>query len=87
MPIYEYECGACHYRLDKLQKFADAPLADCPKCSETALKRLISPGNFQLKGSGWYASEAPQTAKKTVSDNSCAGSAGQENCPGTASVE
>ncbi|MEX0631990.1 zinc ribbon domain-containing protein [Serratia ureilytica] len=28
MPIYEYACGACNHRLEKLQKFSDAPLAD-----------------------------------------------------------
>ncbi|PHI30852.1 FmdB family zinc ribbon protein [Budvicia aquatica] len=87
MPIYEYECSSCHHRLDKLQKFADAPLVDCPECGEAALKKLISPGSFQLKGSGWYASEAPKTGKKTASDNSCAGSACQANCPGAASAE
>ncbi|AWH87485.1 MULTISPECIES: FmdB family zinc ribbon protein [Limnobaculum] len=86
MPIYEYECGVCHHRLDKLQKLADAPLVECPECGESALVKLVSPGNFHLKGSGWYASEAPQSRKNTSSDTPCAGAC-QANCPGAALAE
>ncbi|POC80281.1 FmdB family transcriptional regulator, partial [Vibrio vulnificus] len=50
MPIYEYACGACNHRLEKLQKFSDAPLADCPACGQPALTKLISSSGFQLKG-------------------------------------
>lgn len=86
MPIYEYECGACHYRMDKLQKFADAPLVECPECGEAALKKLVSPGSFSLKGSGWYASDAPQRRKNSSSDTRCA-KACQANCPANGSAE
>jgi len=57
MPIYEYRCGACGHYLDALQKISDAPLTDCPECSEVALKRLISAPSFRLKGSGWYETD------------------------------
>ncbi|MBH3290278.1 zinc ribbon domain-containing protein [Serratia marcescens] len=57
MPIYEYACGACNHRLEKLQKFSDAPLADCPACGQPALIKLISSSGFQLKGTGWYATD------------------------------
>ncbi|QQU57796.1 FmdB family zinc ribbon protein [Serratia liquefaciens] len=52
MPIYEYACGACSHRLEKLQKFSDAPLTDCPACRQPALTKLISSTGFQLKGTG-----------------------------------
>jgi len=57
MPIYEYRCEACGHTLDALQKISDPPLADCPECKATALKRLISAPNFRLKGGGWYETD------------------------------
>jgi putative FmdB family regulatory protein len=57
MPIYEYRCSSCGHELDALQKFSDAPLATCPACGVDALVKLISAAGFQLKGSGWYATD------------------------------
>ena len=57
MPIYEYQCTACGHRLDELQKFSDAPLTDCPECHAAALQKLVSATSFQLKGTGWYATD------------------------------
>jgi putative FmdB family regulatory protein len=57
MPIYEYRCSSCGHELEALQKFADAPLTDCPTCSEQSLVKLVSAAGFQLKGSGWYATD------------------------------
>ncbi|MGH1498683.1 FmdB family zinc ribbon protein [Yersinia proxima] len=57
MPIYEYACSACNHRLEKLQKFSDTPLTQCPACHQPALAKLISAAGFQLKGTGWYATD------------------------------
>ena len=57
MPIYEYRCEACGQALEVMQKLSDAALTDCPSCSRPALKKLISAAGFQLKGSGWYATD------------------------------
>ena len=57
MPIYEYRCSSCGHELEALQKFADAPLTDCPTCNAQALVKLVSAAGFQLKGSGWYATD------------------------------
>lgn len=57
MPIYEYRCTSCGHELEALQKFSDAPLADCPACSTESLTKLISAAGFHLKGSGWYATD------------------------------
>ncbi|WP_390901648.1 FmdB family zinc ribbon protein [Serratia fonticola] len=57
MPIYEYACGSCQHRLEKLQKFSDAPLTQCSACGQPALTKLISASGFQLKGTGWYATD------------------------------
>ena len=56
MPIYEYECLSCGKRTEVLQKMSDAPLAACPNCGGE-VKKLISAPAFQLKGSGWYATD------------------------------
>jgi putative FmdB family regulatory protein len=57
MPIYEYRCSACGHELEALQKFSDAPLANCPSCNASTLVKLLSAAGFQLKGSGWYATD------------------------------
>src|SRR5215813_2361237 len=56
MPIYEYECLSCGKRTEVLQRMNDAPLAACPTCGGE-VKKLISAPAFQLKGSGWYATD------------------------------
>jgi len=64
MPIYEYKCEACGHALEAIQKMSDAPLADCPACGAAQLKRLISAAGFQLKGTGWYATDFKGNGKK-----------------------
>lgn len=54
MPMYEYECEACHRRTEKIQKFSDAPLTICPHCGEPRLERTITAPAFQFAGGGWY---------------------------------
>ena len=63
MPIYEYRCGACGHELEVLQKLSEPPLCDCPQCKAPALAKLISPVGFQLKGSGWYATDFKGSGK------------------------
>lgn len=57
MPIYEYQCRECGYRLDALQKMSDPHLSDCPACERPGLKKLVSAPHFRLKGSGWYETD------------------------------
>jgi putative FmdB family regulatory protein len=68
MPIYEYRCAACGHQEDHLQKLADAPLTRCPACGRKKYEKQLSAAGFQLKGSGWYATDfkggkAPEAAK------------------------
>lgn len=65
MPIYEYACQACGHALEVIQKMSDAPLKDCPACGKPQLKKLMSASGFQLKGSGWYATDFKGGAKKS----------------------
>jgi putative FmdB family regulatory protein len=66
MPIYEYQCQACHEQLEALQKMADAPLLECPKCGKPALKKKVSAAAFRLKGSGWYETDFKTGNKKNL---------------------
>ena len=57
MPIYAYKCEACGFAKDVLQKMSDAPLQDCPTCGKPSFKKQVTAAGFQLKGSGWYATD------------------------------
>lgn len=72
MPLYEYECGACGHRFEIIQKFSDAPITECPACLGT-LRKLQSAPAFQLKGTGWYATDYPK-AGQPPADKDSAGS-------------
>jgi putative FmdB family regulatory protein len=56
VPLYEYECESCGTRLERIRKFSDPPLEECPKCGGK-LRKLISSPAFQFKGSGWYVTD------------------------------
>jgi len=70
MPIYEYRCGACGFQQEILQKLSDAPLKDCPECGKPSMSKMVTAAGFQLKGSGWYATDFKHgsTAKAKPAD-------------------
>ena len=57
MPIYAYKCGSCGHAKDVLQKVSDAPLTVCPACGASQFAKQVTAAGFQLKGSGWYATD------------------------------
>jgi putative FmdB family regulatory protein len=57
MPFYEYECQACKYYSEVMQKISDAPLTRCPSCGKRRLRKLVSAPVFRLKGGGWYETD------------------------------
>lgn len=57
MPIYEYQCRSCGSKKEHLQKLSDEPIQVCPTCGANTYTKLISAAGFQLKGSGWYATD------------------------------
>lgn len=69
MPIYAYKCESCGHSKDVLQKISDPPLTDCPACGAASFSKQLTAAGFQLKGSGWYATDfkggaaAPAAAK------------------------
>ncbi len=80
MPIYAYKCESCGFAKDVLQKISDAPLSDCPTCGQATFKKQLTAAGFQLKGTGWYATDfkgggtsAPAVAPASDSAPSSAG--------------
>jgi putative FmdB family regulatory protein len=57
MPIYAYKCDACGHAKDVLQKMSDEPLTDCPACGAPKFNKQLTAPGFQLKGTGWYATD------------------------------
>jgi putative FmdB family regulatory protein len=57
MPIYAYRCAACGHAKDVLQKLSDPLLTTCPSCGAESFSKQLTAAGFQLKGSGWYATD------------------------------
>jgi putative FmdB family regulatory protein len=91
MPIYAYRCTTCGHAQDVLRKISDPALTVCPACGAPTLVKQVTAAGFQLKGSGWYATdfrgdkksakpadgEAGESADKKPSEG--AGDAAQKN--------
>ena len=81
MPIYEYRCAACGHEIEALQKLSDAPLTECPSCHKAELKKLLSAAGFQLKGSGWYATDFRNSGAKPEAKDKSATKSGDSSGP------
>lgn len=58
MPTYEYRCSECGHTLEEFQSMKAEPLALCPQCGRSTLKRLIGGGGGMIfKGSGFYLTD------------------------------
>ena len=68
MPLYEYECTACHKHTEKIQKFSDPEITVCPHCGGK-LERVISAPAVSFKGGGWYADGYGNAKPKSASDS------------------
>ena len=57
MPIYEYRCSSCGHQKEFIQKISDPVLTTCPACGKETFAKMLTAAGFQLKGSGWYATD------------------------------
>jgi putative FmdB family regulatory protein len=64
MPIYEYRCGSCGHQQEFLQKVGDAPITVCTECGKPTFSKMVTAAGFQLKGSGWYATDFKNSGSK-----------------------
>lgn len=65
MPTYTYLCKQCETEFETIQSITVTPLADCPSCSQPTTTRLITSGNFILKGGSW-ARDCYQKLSSTI---------------------
>ena len=68
MPIYEYRCSSCGFQKEYLQKLSDPLLSTCPDCAQESFQKMLSAAGFQLKGSGWYATDFKGSGGKPQKD-------------------
>jgi putative FmdB family regulatory protein len=78
MPLYEYECGSCAHRFERIQKFSDPLVDTCPKCGGVVRKLLSSPA-IQFKGSGWYITDYAKRSGSVESSSSSSSSSKGES--------
>jgi putative FmdB family regulatory protein len=76
MPIYAYRCESCGHAKDVLQKMSDPVLTTCPSCGADSFKKQITAAGFQLKGSGWYATDFKGGSGSNAPAVGAAGAAG-----------
>jgi putative FmdB family regulatory protein len=86
MPLYEYECTACHRRTEKIQKFSDPEITVCPYCNGH-IERVLSAPAISFKGGGWYAdgygNAKPKSSDSKSSDSGSTTPAATESKPST----
>lgn len=70
MPIYEYRCTACGFQKEYLQKVSDPAHIACPECGKETFNKLLSAAGFQLKGTGWYATDFKSNGSKKAESKS-----------------
>ncbi len=85
MPIYEYRCNQCGFEKDHLQKINSEALTTCPSCGAEAYVKLISAAGFQLKGSGWYATDFKNGSGKSASTTKAADNASSDSASSSGS--
>ncbi len=66
MPIYEYRCSDCGFQKEFLQKVSDPRLTTCTSCGKETFQKMLTAAGFQLKGSGWYATDFKNSGSKPV---------------------
>ncbi|MGB0126808.1 MAG: zinc ribbon domain-containing protein [Rhodocyclaceae bacterium] len=86
MPIYEYRCDDCGFQKEHLQKLADAPLSDCPTCGKASYKKQVTAAGFQLKGSGWYATDFKGSKSTSKPDADASAKTATPSCSADASA-
>ncbi len=76
MPIYAYRCDDCGYAKDVLQKMSDPQLTVCLSCGKPTFKKQLTAAGFQLKGTGWYATDFRGGAAPAATPPASAGPVG-----------
>jgi putative FmdB family regulatory protein len=89
MPTYEYDCPKCG-TFELFQSMSDEALKRCPTC-RSKVEKLISGGNFLLKGGGWYADGYEKKSSSSTTESATNGggtqSSSTESTPPTSATK
>jgi putative FmdB family regulatory protein len=85
MPLYEYLCQSCGHRFERIQKFSDPHVTECPTCGG-AVEKLMSSPAIQFKGSGWYINDYARAGKSDPKSDSPPKASGTDGSKDTAST-
>ena len=66
MPIYDYQCTSCGFKDEVMRKISAPAVESCPKCAQKTFAKQVSAPSFQLNGTGWYATDFKNGAKKAT---------------------
>ena len=86
MPIYAYRCAECGFAKDVLQKISDPVLTNCLSCAKPSFKKQLTAAGFQLKGTGWYATDFRGGATPAASAPPAEGAAPAAPAPAAAAA-
>jgi putative FmdB family regulatory protein len=70
MPIYDYQCQSCNHKAEVMRKVSAPSVETCPNCGAEAFSKQLSAPNFQLNGSGWYATDFKNNGSKPAAASS-----------------
>lgn len=73
MPTYEYVCTACNHRFERVQKFTDDPVSECPECT-SAVRKVFFAAGVVFKGSGWYINDSRPSSSSDSASSASSGS-------------
>src|ERR1700681_4216135 len=86
MPLYEYQCSKCDKIFEVIEKFSDKPLTVHEGCGGK-VDRLLSAPSFQLKGSGWYATDYPKSGSEKKGETASNGASDSKDSKDSKSSE
>jgi putative FmdB family regulatory protein len=87
MPIYDFQCSECGHQQELMRKVSAPNVDECPQCKQQTFAKKVSAPNFQLNGSGWYATDFKNgsNAASAKPAESASASSGSASCsPGCA---
>lgn len=70
MPVYAYQCSACHHAFEARQSFADDALSQCPQCHQPTLRKKFGTVGVAFKGAGFYSTDARSAGSSSGSSTS-----------------
>ncbi len=87
MPIYEYQCPACHTVFEEWLSVSEATeTAPCPQCKTEAV-HIISNTAFVLKGGGWYVTDYGNRKNESANTQTSASSTNTAEASSTATTD